>query len=312
MNAEQIDDMRGEVIRGLSADRKTLPPKFFYDEIGAQLFERICELDEYYLTRAEVEILRAHADEIAQIGGPGCTLVEYGSGAGTKVRVLFDALDRPAAYVPIDLSTEQLNRVALDLRGAYPHLRVEPICADYTRRIELPATLGDGRRLVFFPGSTIGNFHPPEAAAFLGRIRETLGADGALILGIDRRKCAAILDAAYDDAAGITAEFNRNVLRRINRDLGADFELADFRHRAVFNDAESRVEMHLETSRELSVRIDDRRFDFARGETIWTESSYKYDEERLATLVGAAGFQIARLWTDSRDYFWVCVLVAND
>ncbi len=312
MNAEQIDDMRGEVIRGLSADRKTLPPKFFYDEIGAQLFERICELDEYYLTRAEVEILRAHADEIAQIGGPGCTLVEYGSGAGTKVRVLFDALDRPAAYVPIDLSTEQLNRVALDLRDAYPHLRVEPICADYTRRIELPATLGDGRRLVFFPGSTIGNFHPPEAAAFLGRIRETLGADGALILGIDRRKCAAILDAAYDDAAGITAEFNRNVLRRINRDLGADFELADFRHRAVFNDAESRVEMHLETSRELSVRIDDRRFDFARGETIWTESSYKYDEERLATLVGAAGFQIARLWTDSRDYFWVCVLVAND
>lgn len=312
MNAEQIDDMRGEVIRGLSADRKTLPPKFFYDEIGAQLFERICELDEYYLTRAEVEILRAHADEIAQIGGPGCTLVEYGSGAGTKVRVLFDALDRPAAYVPIDLSTEQLNRVAVDLRGAYPHLRVEPICADYARRIELPATLGDGRRLVFFPGSTIGNFHPPEAAAFLGRIRETLGADGALILGVDRRKCAAILDAAYDDAAGITAEFNRNVLRRINRDLGADFELADFRHRAVFNDAESRVEMHLETSRELSVRIDDRRFDFARGETIWTESSYKYDEERLATLVGAAGFQIARLWTDSRDYFWVCVLVAND
>jgi L-histidine Nalpha-methyltransferase len=306
----ETSEILADVLAGLGATRKTLPPKLFYDEVGARLFERICTLDEYYLTRSELSILGARAGEIADFIGPRVALVEYGSGAATKVRFLLDALHDPAAYVPIDISREQLARVAADLEADYPELAVRPICGDYTRLLPLPSLPQHARRVAFFPGSTIGNFHPAEAAAFLTRVRRTVGTGGALVIGVDRRKDAAVLHAAYDDPHGVTAAFNRNVLRRINRELGADFDLASFRHVAFFNDDASRIEMHLESTREQSVLVAGNTFDFTQGETIWTESSYKYDEEQLATVASAAGFRVDRLWSDENELFWVGAMTA--
>jgi L-histidine Nalpha-methyltransferase len=300
--------LHAEALRGLAGTPKTLPPKLFYDEVGAALFERICELDEYYPTRTEAAILRAHAGEIAALAGPDATLVEYGSGAGVKVRLLLDALERPAAYVPIDISREQLGRVAAELAAAYPRVRVAPVCADYTTRFALPPLPAGSRRVAFFPGSTIGNFHPMEAAAFLRRVRHAVGPGGALVVGVDRRKDPGVLHAAYDDRLGVTAAFDLNVLARLNRELDADFELDRFRHRAVWNDGASRIEMHLESTAAQRVRVADRAITFARGETIWTESSYKYDEPRLERLVAEGGFAIERLWTDEGQRFWVAFL----
>ncbi len=306
--------LRDEVLRGLLGTPKTLPPKLFYDAEGARLFEQICTLHEYYLTRAEVEILERYAGEIAQLAGPHCALVEYGSGAGVKVRLLLDALADPAAYVPIDISREQLARVARELSRDYPGTAVRPLCADYTRRLRLPTLPGGARRLAFFPGSTIGNFHPAEAAAFLRRVRHVVGpppasrAPGALLLGVDRRKDVHALHAAYNDRAGVTAAFNLNVLARLNREFGAAFDLARFRHVAFFNASASRIEMHLESLAAQTVCIAGETVEFERGETIWTESSYKHDRALLDRIAGAAGFEVRRLWTDSREQFWVAFL----
>ena len=302
------DPVAAEVLRGLRGAPKTLPPKLFYDAAGAALFERICELDEYYLTRTELAILRAHVGEIAALAGPHCALVEYGSGAGTKIRLLLDALDRPAAYVPIDISREQLARVADELAAEYPDVPILPGCADYTAPLVIPDLPRRARRVAFFPGSTIGNFHPTEASAFLRRVRRTLGADGLLVLGVDRRKDVATLNAAYDDALGVTAAFNLNMLARLDREYGGDFDLSRFRHRAFFNDEASRVEMHLVSTVEQRVRLAGETFHFDAGESIWTESSYKYDRPRLDALAAAAGFTVARLWTDADDRFWVAAL----
>jgi len=302
------DGIRREVLRGLLHEPKTLPPKLFYDEHGAALFERICTLDEYYLPRAELEILRARAAEIAELAGPRTALVEYGSGAGVKIRVLLDALDEPVAYVPIDISGEQLERVADGLRKDYPRLAVHPVRADFTAPLVLPAATPRVRRIAFFPGSTIGNFHPAEAIAFLRRVRMTIGHDGALILGVDRRKDVRVLHAAYNDSLGVTAAFNLNMLARLNREVGAQFDLDRFGHQAFFNDTESRIEMHLESLQDQIVCVAGVPIEFDRGETIWTESSYKYDRERLDTLVSAGGFEITRLWTDARELFWVALL----
>lgn len=302
------DGIRREVLNGLLRTPKTLPPKLFYDETGAALFERICTLDEYYLPRAELEILRARASEIADLAGPRSALIEYGSGAGIKIRILLDALEDPVAYVPIDISGEQLERVAAELRKDYPGLAVHPVRADFTAPLVLPAATPRVRRVAFFPGSTIGNFHPSEAVAFLRRVRLTIGHDGVLVLGIDRRKGVRVLHAAYNDAEGVTAAFNLNMLTRLNRELGADFDLERFEHRAFFNDAESRVEMHLESLEDQTVCVGGVPIELDRGETIWTESSYKYDRARLDMLASAAGFEITRLWTDARDQFWVALL----
>ncbi len=299
-----------EVLRGLRASPKTLPPKLFYDATGAELFERICTLPEYYLTRAELEILEGHVGEIASLAGPGAALVEYGSGAGVKVRLLLDTLRAPAAYLPIDISREQLERVAAEIAEEYPRVAVHPLSADYTKPLQLPPLPADARRLAFFPGSTIGNFHPTEAAVFLARIRRTVGAHGALVLGVDRRKDAATLNAAYDDAAGVTAAFNLNMLRRLNRELGATFDLECFAHRAAFNSVASRVEMHLVSLDDQVVQLDGERIAFERGESIWTESSYKYEECALESLVASAGFSVTRLWTDDDERFWVAYLDA--
>lgn len=304
---EMLDDVLG----GLRDTPKTLPAKLFYDERGAQLFDEITTLDEYYLTRSELAILRAHAADIARLAGPDVALIEYGSGAGVKVRLLLDALERPAAYVPIDISAEQLSRVAEQLQGEYPDVDVRPVAADYTHPIQLPPMRSHARRLAFFPGSTIGNFHPAEATAFLGRVRRVVGANGALVLGVDRRKNADVLEAAYDDRRCVTAEFNRNVLRRINRELGADFDLEKFRHRAFFNDDASRIEMHLESLERQCVNVGGVRIPFNAGETIWTESSYKYDERQLSAVVNAAGFRVEQLWTDTGNRFWVGYFAAT-
>ena len=299
-----------DVLCGLMASRKTLPAKLFYDEEGARLFEQICTLDEYYLTRTELSILRASVREIGERVGGRAALVEYGSGAGIKIRLLLDALLHPAAYVPIDISHEQLARVSSELAGDYPNVAIRPLCADYTQPLSLPHIPEHDRRLAFFPGSTIGNFHPAEAAAFLRRIRRVVGPGGMLLLGVDRRKDAATLNAAYDDRDGVTAAFNLNVLRRINRELGADFDLSRFRHKAFFNESAGRVEMHLQATVAHQVDVGGTPVAFARGETIWTESSYKYDRDQLTTVTTAAGFAIERLWTDADDRFWVVLLVA--
>ena len=304
-DAHHITGTLGEVLNGLMSERKTLPPKLFYDAGGAELFEQICQQPEYYLTRAELEILRASSGEIAAMAGPECALVEYGSGAGVKVRLLLDALDHPVAYVPIDISREQLARVSKELAEEYPQVLVRPLAADYTAPLELPALPAGARRLAFFPGSTIGNFHPTEAAAFLRRVRRAVGPRGAMVLGVDRRKSAAVLDAAYDDAAGVTAAFNRNVLARLNRDYGADFDLEQFEHRALWNAEAGRVEMHLVSLAAQTVEIAGVRIRFERGETIWTESSYKYERGGLEELVTAAGFRVTGLWTDAGEQFWV-------
>jgi L-histidine N-alpha-methyltransferase len=311
----EIDSgLRAEVLHGLATVPKTLPPKLFYDAAGAALFERITELPEYYVTRAELEVVQAHARDIATLAGEQCALIEYGSGAGIKVRLLLDAFtdaSHPiAAYVPIDISREQLADVASRIAAEYPTIPVHPVCADYTASLRLPDLPQRARRVAFFPGSTIGNFHPTEAAAFLRRVRRTVADDGVLVLGVDRRKDAATLHAAYDDAAGVTAEFNLNMLRRLNRELHADFDLGRFRHRAIFNETASRVEMHLVSLEAQVVHVAGERVAFDAGETIWTENSYKYDRETLDTLVTSAGFRITRLWTDVAERFWVAYLDA--
>jgi len=302
--------IREEVLRGLRAEPKTLPPKLFYDEVGAQLFEEICELPEYYLTRAELEILRARAGEIAALAGPRVALLEYGSGAGTKIRLLLDALEHPAAYVPIDISREQLDRVSRELAAEYPGVAVRPLNADYTMPHTVPDLPVRSRRVAFFPGSTIGNFHPMDAAVFLGRVRRVVGKDGALILGVDRRKRASTLNAAYDDSAGVTAAFNKNILTRLNHDAGAHFDVDTFEHRAFFNSRQSRVEMHLVSRIEQIVKVAGEPIHFEQGESIWTESSYKYDRARLEELIETAGFRLRKLWTNSKRQFWVAYLEA--
>ena len=307
--------LRAEVLAGLAQPRKVLPPKLFYDAIGAALFERICELDEYYVTRAELSILRARVGEIAAALRSPAALIEYGSGAGMKVRLLLDAMkaaDTPfAACVPIDISREQLVRVASDLAMAYPQVPVLPVCADYTAPFAIPRLPEGARRVAFFPGSTIGNFHPDEAAAFLRRVRHAVGPDGSMLVGVDRRKDARVLEAAYDDRDGITAAFNLNALARLNRELGADFDLRAFRHRAVWNDSASRVEMHLVSTRPQLAHVCGMPVALDRGETIWTESSYKYDELRLHHLVREGGFRVEQLWTDEGSQFWVALLHAT-
>jgi dimethylhistidine N-methyltransferase len=303
--------LRTEVLAGLALPQKTLPPKLFYDAAGAALFERICELDEYYLTRAELSILRARAGEIAALVGPGAALVEYGSGAGMKVRLLLDAMHAPAAYVPLDISREQLARVVTQLSGDYPHVPVLPVCADYTQPLTVPDLPQRARRVAFFPGSSIGNFHPTEAAVFLRRVRRVIGKDGALLLGVDRHKQESVLHAAYDDREGVTAAFNLNALARLNHDFGADFDLAAFQHRAIWDAGVGRIEMHLESRTAQTAHLAGERFFMAQGETIWTESSYKYDRRRLDQLVTEGGFRVERRWTDEREQFWLAFLVVT-
>jgi L-histidine N-alpha-methyltransferase len=295
---------RADVLAGLSRRRKRLPAKYFYDAAGSRLFDAITELPEYYPTRTELGILRVHGGEMAARCGPRCLLVELGAGSLTKVRLLLDRLDRPAGYVPVDVSADHLRSAAAALADDYPALDVVPVAADFTRAFGLP-DLPAARRVVFFPGSTIGNFDPPEADALLRRVARLVGPGGGLLLGIDLRKDVAVLERAYNDAAGVTAAFNRNLLVRINRELGGDFDLEGFAHRAVWNRHASRVEMHLVSTRAQRVFIAqiDLAITFREGEHIWTESSYKFVPGTVAARLSEAGFTPREQWVDREAQF---------
>ena len=309
--APDVATFADEVSRGLAESPKRVPCKFLYDERGSRLFEEICSLDEYYPTRTELSILRDHADDMARHLGPKCLLVEYGSGSGIKTRVLLDALIEPAGYVPIDISRDALLDGCDRLSARYPELAILPVCADYTLEFRLPpGAAPPGRQAVFFPGSTIGNFDRPEALAFLGRVASVVGEGGKLLIGVDRKKERALLERAYDDARGVTAAFNRNLLRRINRELDGDFDLSTFEHRAVYDERHGRVEMHLVSRRAQTVHVGDESFAFDAGETIWTESSYKYSLDEFRRLAEAAGFVVSRVWQDEASLFSVQLLTA--
>lgn len=308
---EAQERLRREIHAGLRANPKTLPPKLFYDEAGARLFEEITKLDEYYVTRTEREIMEAHAAEIAALIGPNAVLIEPGSGEALKVRVLLDHLERPAAYVPIDVSAEQLARIAGELIEEYENLQVIPLEADFTRGLclpELPDSARNARRVAFFPGSTIGNLHPPQAVALLREIARVVEPHGGLLLGVDLRKDPTILHAAYNDAHGVTAAFNKNSLVRLNREFGADFDVNRFRHYAYYNPVTNRVEMHLVSLETQTVVVDGERYPFEQGEPIWTESSYKYSPAELEGCAREAGLTLRQMWCDRRQWFMVAFL----
>lgn len=301
-----------DVLRGLQQSPKTLPCKYFYDAVGSRLFDRICELDEYYPTRTEQAITVAHADAIAARIGPRAMLVEYGSGSSIKTRTLLDHADDLVAYVPVDISAAHLAATAQGLRERYPDIEVLPVCADFTKPFELPVPSREPRRrTVYFPGSTIGNFAPDAARALLERIASQCGSGGSLVIGIDLQKDPRVLEAAYDDAEGVTAAFNLNLLRRINRELGADFVVEAFRHLARYDETHGRIEMHLESLRDQVVTIGGRRIAFTEGETICTEHSHKYTVDGFAGLAANAGFTVDARWTDDRDWFALLSLAVS-
>ncbi len=293
------------MLQGLLDSRKELPSKYFYDEVGSQLFEQICELDEYYLTRTELSIMQEHMHEIASLLGPNSLLIEYGSGSSTKVRMLLDALQDPAGYVPIDIAKEQLLHSAASLALEYPELEVLPVCADYTSDFELPLPGKPVlRRVAYFPGSTIGNFDREPAKQFLKQIARVCQS-GGLLIGVDLKKDFNILHRAYNDSQGVTAQFNKHLLVRINQELDANFQLNQFGHYAFYNPGQSRIEMHLVILKNQAVRIGDIEIAFKLGESIWTESSYKYTPEEFAQLAATAGFTVEQVWTDPRQFFSV-------
>jgi len=309
--APASDDFGSQVVRGLRQTRKQLPCKFFYDQRGSQLFDRICELDEYYLTRAELGILGASATEMAAALGPDCLLVEYGSGSSLKTGLLLERLQRPAAYVPLDISREHLLAAAGRVAARYPRLHVLPVCADYTRPFSLPACQGAARTVVYFPGSTVGNFEPHEARGFLRATAQQVGPTGGLLIGVDLKKDPALLHAAYNDAAGVTAAFNLNLLDRINRELDGNFNLRQFAHYAFYNPRLGRIEMHLVSIVAQTARAVGESFSFHDGETVFTESSYKYTLEEFASLAAASGWSVEQVWTDDRRMFSVQYLTVN-
>jgi dimethylhistidine N-methyltransferase len=295
-----------DVRRGLRAQPKWLPSKYFYDERGSALFERICTLEEYYVTRAELAIMREAAAQMAQRLGPRCLLAELGSGSSVKTELLLEHLVEPAAYVPIDIAAEELARSAARIAQRYPQLDVRPLCADFTRSFSLPElSRAPARRAVYFPGSTIGNFEPPRAARLLRRIASLCGQSGGLLIGVDLRKDAGLLERAYNDADGVTSAFNLNLLARLNRELDADFQLDGFRHRAFYDRRHGRIEMHLVSARPQTVRIGGLRLEFAAGETIRTEYSYKYSLGGFRSLARQGGFGVEQVWLDRNRLFSV-------
>ena len=306
------DRVRREVLHGLQLPAKELPCKLFYDERGSDLFEQICDLDEYYLTRTEIALLERHGAEIAALIGPQALLIELGSGNSRKTRVLLDRLAEPAAYLPIDLAREQLLRSAAAVASSHPRLEVHPLVADYTQTFSLPEiSAAFARRVGFFPGSTIGNFLPEQAVSFLGRLRELLGPGGALLIGVDLKKDPQVLDRAYNDQAGVTAQFNLNILAHINRRFGSDFHLEQFAHQAHYNRRLGRIEMHLISREDQQVHFDSLSIPLRAGERILTEVSYKYSRGQFGRIARRAGLEVKRVWTDPRRWFSLQWLTAG-
>lgn len=302
----QREAFRADVLAGLTAPRKTLPSRWLYDDRGSELFEQITGLPEYYPTRTETGILRANAKEIAAFCGPRAVLIEYGAGAGVKTEILLGALESPALYVPVDIAGDFLVDAAERIERRFPYIEIRPIVADFTSDFDLPADLPRlPPRVAFFPGSTIGNLARPDAVELLARMRVHVGPTGRAIIGVDLKKDLATLLAAYDDAAGVTAAFNINLLARINRELGADFALDGFVHEARWNERKSAVEMHLVSLKDQTATVAGREVRFGKRETIHTEDSRKYDVEDFGRLAAAAGWAVERTWTDPDRRFAV-------
>lgn len=313
MPAEQLTrasrSVLDELESGLKREDAFISPKFLYDELGSRLFERICELDEYYPTRTEQAIFDRHGPEMASAIGAGCALVDLGAGNCAKAASLFDVL-HPSQYVPVDISAAYLDGCVARLRPHFPHIRMTALALDFSQRLDLPPEVGPGQRLFFYPGSSIGNFTPEEALAFLARVHGQCGPGGGLLIGIDLVKDSAVLNAAYDDALGVTAAFNLNVLRHLNRLMAADFDLGQWRHVAFYDEAKQRVEMHLEACADTCVAWAGGQRRFRRGERIHTENSYKYRKADALALLRDAGFVPAEVWLDEAGWFAVIHAVA--
>jgi len=297
-------DFYGDIIQGLSAPEPYILPKYFYDETGSRLFEDICGTEEYYPTRTEVSIIRDNIDDLVEILGKECLLIEPGSGDSYKVRLLLDAL-RPIAYLPIDISRRYLQDEAQKLAKEFTWLNVHAVCADFTGKLKLPYHVESTNKVAFFPGSTIGNFLPEQAVSVMTEIKNMVGEDGGLLIGVDLQKDTAILNAAYNDQKGFTAQFNMNLLSRINRELGADFDLQQFKHHAFFNEERSRIEMHLLSLQDQQVSIDEQVFRFKKDQSILTEFSHKYSVEHFQQLAEKAGFERVKTWVDENELFSV-------
>ena len=305
---EELDDFALAVVEGLSQPHKTIPARYLYDRLGSELFEEITRLPEYYPTRTETSLLKARSQDLARILGQGRTVVEFGAGSATKTPLLLDAVEA-RTYVPIDISGEFLKDSAAALSRAYPHIQVLPVVGDFTRPLELP-TLAPPFT-AFFPGSTIGNFDHRSAVDLLRSFRSTLGDNSRLVIGIDTRKNPRLLEAAYDDSAGVTAAFNLNLLHRINRELDGDIEVDAFEHRAIWHDGQGRMEMHLIAMQDLSFQVAGHRFAIRKGETIHTENSYKYTPQEARLLARASGWEPISCWTDQEQLFSLHVWAAS-
>ena len=307
---EQLDAFRIDVLHGLARAQKSLPSRWLYDPRGCELFEQITTLPEYYPTRTETAILREHAADVAEFCGSYANLLEYGAGAGIKTEILVGSLDRPRSYIPIDIAAGFLDLTAARFRQHFSNLAVNPVVADFTSEFSVPSRLlGEGRRVAFFPGSTIGNLNAKDAGLLLQRMRRQVGSQGAAIIGVDLRKDLDVLLAAYDDAAGVTADFNRNILVRINRELEGQFPISQFRHLSRWNEGECAVEMHLESCIDQVIAIGGKGFAFRRGETIHTESSRKYEVKAFSEFARHHGWNTQRLWTDERRQFAIFGLI---
>ena len=306
------EDWHQDIVMGLQRPTKVLPSKLFYDEYGSRLFDQICELPEYYPTRIEQAIMDHNIDEMASLLGHGSLLIEYGSGSSQKTRTLLDNLPNLAGYIPIDISQEHLMQSAADITAAYPDLEVAPVCADYETNFQIPTLSRPvSRRVIYYPGSTLGNFHPPEAVAFLNQMRTVCGPESNLLIGIDLKKDEGLLHRAYNDCAGVTAAFNLNILTHLNREIGANFDLDKFEHHAFYNRQAGRIEMHLRSLHEQIVWVNGHTISFKAGECIWTESSYKYSLNEFAGLADQAGLTVKSVWTDPNNLFSVQYLTPN-
>jgi len=297
-----IEGDNAEIMRGLLSQKKYINPKFFYDTLGSELFEDITQLPEYYPSRTERSILIDNADDIAEYCGRQCVLVEPGSGSSEKVRLLLDAI-RPSAYVPMDIAADFLQRSATRLGGEFPWLNIQAISADFSDEDYFEHQLPEGKRVVFYPGSTLGNMTPPQAQIFLSGLRRWIGSAGGVLIGIDQHKSQAVLEAAYNDRQGVTAQFNLNALRVVNRLMPANFDENNFSHQAFYNQQLQRIEMHLVSNKDQIVRVADKSISVAEGETIHTENSYKYSQSTFEALASRSGFTLQKTWSDERQYF---------
>jgi len=306
----KIDNFRNEVLAGLSKPQKKIPPKFFYDENGSKIFDQICELEEYYPTRIESELLRNHCSEIADLIEESCLVIEYGSGSSQKISILLDQLKNPSAYMPIDISREHMIVASTRIAEKYPDLDVLAVCADYTREMVLPEYNQNivKKKVIFFPGTTIANLERIEAVKLLKQSATIVGLGGGMLIGVDTKKDPQLLHAAYNDAKGVTAAFNLNLLLRMNRELEADFKLNSFNHYAFFNLKKSRIELHLVSLKDQIVTVAGQKFRFIDGESIHTENSYKFSIQEVQNLAEECGFKLTKVWSDSNNYFSICYL----